>query len=148
MSKERKYIKELKAHEVIHAPTKEIAEKLCEKFDELEITTSIGNKFTDKDFWSPFKEDTFFSPQEGTIGLLEDYKVSFETVKVYTIDQLKDFDQKGELKYDLSYIHDEIRDIEFLIENYNRFFDICEKANLHILSEEYLDKIKEKIKEI
>lgn len=83
----KKYIKDLTENEGIHAPTPEIAEKLCKRFDELGINLGILH-------WKTYKEDIVFFPLEaeycGT-----DYAKQQGYI-IYTISDLLDFEDSPE----------------------------------------------------
>ena len=84
-----KSIRDLTENERIHAPTREIAEKLCHKFDELGLKWSDNTSYIDNNCWNGCEEDTVYHPANGTYGGIGYQKGC--NFKIYTIDQLADF---------------------------------------------------------
>lgn len=99
----KKWIKDLGANECIHAPTKEISDKLCKKFDELGLKWSDGSSYIEDDYFLNYGNQTHYIPFSGTF-CFTDYAVSH--FKVYTINDLLDFE--GELQSDEGYTKEEI----------------------------------------
>ena len=94
----KKYIKDLKENEVILAPTIEIAEKLCKKFDELGLTWCNGCSYTEENYWKSYRQYTVYCPFEGKYSDIDPF--ASRNASFYTIDNLKDFDEDN--KYDSS----------------------------------------------
>lgn len=96
---EKKWIKDLGANECIHAPTKEISDKLCKKFDELGLKWSDGSSYISRG------NQTHYIPFDGTYcgsGYAELF------CNVYTINDLLDFEGEKFAVSDESYTKEEI----------------------------------------
>lgn len=85
----KKSILELTDNEVIHAPTLEIAEKLCKKFDELGFRWADGDMFV-YDINFVYGDEQCYNPKDGHSQSLTYYKRKDYTI--LTIDDLSDFD--------------------------------------------------------
>lgn len=83
------WIKDLTKKQVIHAPTKKIAKKLCKKFDMLGLKWRSGESYSGVLRWDECREETCYSPSEGAFC---DLGYSTEHgYEILTIDQLLDF---------------------------------------------------------
>lgn len=90
MEKKKYWIKDLTENQVIHAPTKKIAKKLCKKFHELGLRWNAGDSYLELVNWKNYGEDTAYNPNLGMYADLPWYMdVGFE---VLTIDDLLDFE--------------------------------------------------------
>lgn len=93
MENEKKYwIKDLTEKQCIHAPTREIADKLLSKFHELGLTWSTGFTYLEKDLWGINTSNTIYIPTKGCYSNALFYSV--KDYEVLTIDQLYDFDNE------------------------------------------------------
>lgn len=83
------WIKDLNDSQVIHAPTEEIARKLCNKFHELGLRWGFGVPYLEDFRWEIYRAETCYSPSSG-----EYYNLSYYTkygYEILTIEQLLDF---------------------------------------------------------
>lgn len=86
----RKYwIKDLTENQVIHAPTEEIAKKLCNKFHELGLQWSGRESYSKYLLWDVYRGKTCYLPSNGEYYHLDSY--TQEGYEILTIDQLLDF---------------------------------------------------------
>lgn len=85
------WIKDLKENQAIHAPTKEIAEKLCNKFHELGLKWVNGASYSENLNWDVYKRETCYFPYNGYVSNI-DYYIQSEC-EILTIDQLLDFQE-------------------------------------------------------
>lgn len=84
------WIKDLKENQVIHAPTKEIAKKLCNKFHELGLKWANGEHYSGCLFWRIYiGERTCYLPSKGHVDNL--YYYEQRGYEILTIDNLLDF---------------------------------------------------------
>lgn len=83
------WIKDLNGKQVIHAPTEEIARKLCDKFHEMGLQWVSGRPYSECSRWDRYKEETCYSPSTGQVSSLNYYIQ--EGYQFLTIDQLLDF---------------------------------------------------------
>lgn len=105
MVMEKKLIKDLAVNECIHAPTKEISDSLCKKFDELGLKWSDGSSYIENNYNSTYGDQTHYIPFNGTycgLGYAESH------CNVYTISDLLDFDDDLVLSSDEGYTKEEI----------------------------------------
>lgn len=82
------WIKDLNENQVIHAPTKKIAKKLCNKFHELDLKWCTGESYSIYSRWDD-RAETCYSPSKGMFCDLS-YSTE-EGYEILTIDQLLDF---------------------------------------------------------
>lgn len=82
------WIKDLTSKQAIHAPTREIADKLLSKFHELGLTWSSGFTYLEKDLWGLRTSNTIYIP---TKGYYSDISLSENEYEILTIEQLHDF---------------------------------------------------------
>lgn len=85
------WIKDLTDKQVIHAPTEEIAKRLCEKFDKLGLTWSSGRSYSRYFWWDTHKEKTCYRPYKGTFCSLS--LATQRGYEILTIEQLIDFQE-------------------------------------------------------
>lgn len=87
------WIKDLTDKQAIHAPTEEIAEKLCKKFHELGLKWINGCPYSKTD-WDTLKEKTCYRPNRGAYGTYGsiDYYIR-ESFEILTIGNLLDFEE-------------------------------------------------------
>lgn len=85
------WIKDLTDKQVIHAPTEDIAEKLCKKFHELGLKWRMGNSYSSRTCWHLSRENTCYRPAAGVYG----HKVEYNTdrYEILTIGNLLDFEE-------------------------------------------------------
>lgn len=83
------WIKDLKYHQCIHAPTQEVSDKLRNKFQELGLKDIVGKSYLEVDYWYWFEGDTVYYPFDGSIASI-DY-AEMARSEIITIDQLYDF---------------------------------------------------------
>lgn len=83
------WIKDLDENQVIHAPTEEIAEKLCEKFNMLGLKWNSWAPYPRNSSWDEYRAETCYSPSDGTYCDLS-YSIK-EGYEILSIDQLLDF---------------------------------------------------------
>lgn len=117
----KKWIKDLGANECIHAPTKEISDKICKKFDELGMCWRNGESYLDNTQYNVYKENTQYYPYDGSYSDKE-YILDLSST-VYTINDLLDFDGENITVSDEGYTKEEI---EFL----DRFAGLAMNAML------------------
>lgn len=111
----KKWIKDLNKNEVIHAPTQEIAEKLCKRFDELGLKWFNNSSYLSDNNWSLFKEDTCYCPKIGKYFTPGYYEIL--GCKIYTINDLKDFDEDKQNNHYENIINNTFRNIINCINN-------------------------------
>lgn len=87
--KKNKFIIGLKSNEVIYAPTKEIAEKLCKKFKELGLNWADGDDYLEDNKYDTYDNRTCYRPYIGGYGSVDYYHKNKYTI--YSIDDLLDF---------------------------------------------------------
>lgn len=83
------WIKDLTEWQVIHAPTKEIAKKLCKRFDMLGLQWSSGDPYSVYFHWDKYKEETCYRPYKGAFCGLS--LATQQYYEILTIEQLLDF---------------------------------------------------------
>lgn len=83
------WIKDLNENQVIHAPTRMIDNRLCEKFNMLGLTWNSGHSYLDYLCWDRYKEETCYSPSKGQVSPLSYY--TQEGYEILIIEQLLDF---------------------------------------------------------
>lgn len=83
------WIKDLTKKQVIHAPTEEIAKKICNKFHEMGLQWSSGDSYLNWTNWSPHEEETCYNYKTRQFGCKTHY-IS-KAYEILTIDQLLDF---------------------------------------------------------
>ena len=103
MVMEKKWIKDLRENDFILAPTKDISDRICKKFDELGLKWSNGRSYIEVDYFLNSVDKINYIPFNGTF-FFGDYEESI--CKVYTINDLLDFE--GELQSDEGYTKEEI----------------------------------------
>lgn len=81
------WIKDLKENQVIHAPTKETARKLCNKFHELGLKWATGRTYLEELNWDVYKGETCYSPSDGYFSSI----CLYTDPEILTIEQLLDF---------------------------------------------------------
>lgn len=86
------WIKDLTSKQAIHAPSREIADKLISKFHELGLTWSSGFTYLEKDLWGIHTSNTIYMPARGRYSNTSFYLVN--EYEILTIDQLYDFDNE------------------------------------------------------
>lgn len=106
MVMEKKWIKDLGENECIHAPTQDIAYVLCVKFNELGLKWSSGISYLDNTQYNVYKENTHYYPYDGSYSD-KDYAVDWSS-KVYTINDLLDFEGERHNNTDEGYTKEEI----------------------------------------
>lgn len=85
------WIKDLTSKQAIHAPTREIADKLISKFHELGLTWNSGFTYLEKGLWGVRTSNTIYIPKR---GLYSDISLNVNEYEILTIDQLHDFEVK------------------------------------------------------
>lgn len=85
------WIKDLTEKQVIHAPTKEIARKLCNKFHELGLKWADGDSYLNETNWSRYREENCYNYKTGKHSSKPSY-IS-QRYEILTIDQLLDFQE-------------------------------------------------------
>lgn len=92
-SRDRKkyWIKNLTKKQVIHAPTEEIANRLCKKFDMLGLKWNTKEPYPGNLEWDNYKEETCYSPSSGEYCDRGYY--TREGYNILSIDQLLDFQE-------------------------------------------------------
>lgn len=98
----KKWIKDLTSKEVIHAPTEEIANKLCKKFDELGLKWIGEKSYLNENRWRYFEKNMCYRPNTGGYCERDWYKKS--GFPIYTIENLLDF-ADGHVHYDMRNNH-------------------------------------------
>lgn len=83
------WIKDLDENQVIHAPTEDIAKKLCKKFDMLGLTWCPGHPYSANLRRDKYKEETCYLPSKGEYCSLSYY--AEQGYEILTIDELMDF---------------------------------------------------------
>ena len=83
------WIKDLNENQVIHAPTKKIAKKLCKKFDILGLIWRSGDPYPGNLRWDEYRAETCYLPSKGQLCDLSYF--AQEGYEILTIDQLLDF---------------------------------------------------------
>lgn len=83
------WIKDLTENQVIHAPTKEIDDRLRKKFNMLGIAWCLWRPYSEHSLWSGYKEETCYLPSKGEYCSLSYY--TQEGYEILTIDELLDF---------------------------------------------------------
>lgn len=86
------WIKDLTENQVIHAPTLEIADKLCKRFNEMGLKWSHGNSYLNTIRWDRYREDTCYNCKKGLYGYKSYYIL--QGYEILTIDQLLDFQEE------------------------------------------------------
>lgn len=103
---EKKWIKDLGENECIHAPTQEIADKICKKFYELGMCWCNGESYLNNTNYNVNKENTHYYPYDGCYS---DKNYTIECYsKVYTINDLLDFEGERHNNTDEGYTKEEI----------------------------------------
>lgn len=86
------WIKDLTEKQVIHAPTKMIAERLCKKFNTLGLKWSSGTPYSKRSLWGTYREEACYRPSKGEYCSLNYYIQ--EGYEILTIEQLLDFQEE------------------------------------------------------
>lgn len=85
------WIKDLTECQVIHAPTRMIDDRLCEKFDMLGLTWCSGHPYSANLHGDKYKEETCYLPSKGEYCSLSYY--AEQGYEILTIDELLDFQE-------------------------------------------------------
>lgn len=86
------WIKDLDENQVIHAPTEEIAKRLCDKFDMLGLEWFSGEPYSRCLYWDKYREETCYLPSKGQYCDLSYY--AEQGYEIIIIDELMDFQAK------------------------------------------------------
>lgn len=85
------WIKDLTEKQVIHAPTADIAKKLCNKFHELGLKWFNGSSYLNITNWNLYEEGTCYNCKIGKFS--DKAKHTIVNAEILTIDQLLDFQE-------------------------------------------------------
>lgn len=84
------WIKDLTEKQAIHAPTLEIAQRLCKKFHMLGLKWRDGDSYIEDVIWHNHKESTSYCPSNGLFGSTSWFEEN--NYEILNIDQILDFD--------------------------------------------------------